>query len=384
MRTIEAVQGFTVKYPDEVGFAFNPCLFIFEGSGLAWVRVRIFAEDTLIATVEEKAFGDKLYFDLREYIQTAFDTMSFGTLDYTKVTKTELGKMFKFSFAYATSSDSDENMEFKGEDYVEGDSDSTQEYLKVFYIWGALKIGGQETYNGYRTLKWFRGYPFSFGLFSLGGSLLFCRDGVATRFENTDGEGVYNIPLLSTDDCKLYYTIMDCTGAFVEVTFDKTFDMTFRYTGGGTKTEKVRVEVEDGYDEGYYLRWIDRHGFYCYYLFKAGEESRKTTADESFSRNNLLAYDMSYGYEGYTGRQQQMSREDTVPVCAPNVDSETYDMLFDLATSPCVDLFAGYDDAGDPKWIAVTIQAGTYKKSTAVLQDFTCNVVMPEVPIQKL
>ena len=79
-----------------------------------------------------------------------------------------------------------------------------------------------------------------------------------------------------------------------------------------------------------------------------------------------------------------MSREDTIPVCAPLVDSETFDMLFDVATSPCVDLFAGYDEEGTPKWISVTVQDGTYKKSTQVLQDFVCHIVMPDVSIQKL
>lgn len=360
-------NGITLKYPDEVGFAFNPCLFIATGNNIVSMELTLSSTETNKASVSYRAFGDGCYADVREYVQTFFDTMSFGTLDYSKVTKTEMGKTISIVVLVSLADGTE----------VEFD-------LSVFYIWGALKEGGQETYNGYRTLTWFRGFPFSFGLFSLGGSLLFCRDGVPTRFENTDGQGVYNVPLLDTDNCKDYYTILDCTGAFVEVTFDKSFDMTFRYTGGGVKTEKVRINVVDGMDSGYYLRWIDRHGFYCYYLFKSGEESRKTTADDAFSRNNLLAYDMSYGYQGYTGRQQQMSREDTVPVCAPNVDSETFDMLFDLATSPCVDLFAGYDENKQPRWIAVTIQAGTYKKSTAVLQDFTCNVVMPEVPVQKL
>lgn len=362
-------SGITLKYPDEVGFAFNPCLFIAEGENIRQMEIHIKGDDGTENMVSYKAFGGgECYADVREYVQTYFDSINFGTLDYTKVAKTKMGISLSFTVDVRLADDDSTTVEFTA---------------SVFYIWGAMKEGGQETYNGYRTLTWFRGFPFSFGIYSLGGSLLFCRDGVPQRFENTDGQGVYNVPLQSTDNCKQYYTVLDCTGAFVEVTFDSTFDMTFRYKGGGTKTEKVRINVVDGIDEGYYLRWIDRHGFYCYYLFKSGEESRKTTKDDAFSRNNLLAYDMSYGYQGYTGRQQQMSREDTVPVCAPNVDSDTYDMLFDLTTSPCVDLFTGYVD-GEPMWIAVTTGAATYKKSTAALQDFVCNVVLPEVPIQKL
>ena len=78
-----------------------------------------------------------------------------------------------------------------------------------------------------------------------------------------------------------------------------------------------------------------------------------------------------------------MSREDTIPVCAPLVDRETWDMLFDIATSPCVDLFAGYKD-GLVKWLPVTAVTGSYTKTKAVLQDFVCNIVLPEVQIQKL
>lgn len=363
----ETKNGITLKFPDEVGFVFNPCLFIAEGENMAHMQLTMTDEEGNSADVTYQAFRNGCYADVREYVQTFFDTMAFGNVDYQRVVKTSMGKNFTIKVWVVKNDETEASFE-----------------VSVFYIWGALKIGGQETYNGHRVLTWFRGFPFSFGIFSLGGSLLFCRDGVPDRFENTDGRGVYNVPMLESDDCKSFFTIKDCTGAFVAMTFDSTFDMTFKYSGGGEKTEKLRINVIDGEADGYYLRWIDRHGFYCYYLFKAGEESRKTTAEDKFVRNNLLAYDMSYGYEGYTGRQQQMSREDTIPVCAPLVDSETFDMLFDVATSPCVDLFAGYDEEGTPKWISVTVQAGTYKKSTQVLQDFVCHIVMPDVSIQKL
>lgn len=361
-------QGYQLNYPDEIGFAFNPCLLVQSGSDVVTSLDVSMTDGEKTQRMVMQTFGNEVYADVREYVQGFFDSMSFGDLSYFSMTKSERGKKISFTV-----------------DMMNGEDVKKVVTFDVFYIWGALKIGGQETYNGYKTLTWYRGFPFSFSLYCKGGgAILFSKDGVADRYINVDSQGVYDIPMLEEDDGKMYYLIHDCSGAFQEVTFDKTFDMTFRYIGGGIQTEKVRINIVDGDDNGYYLRWIDRHGFYCYYLFKKGDESRKTTSDSVFMRNNLLAYDMSYGYQGYTGRQQQMSREDTIPVCAPLVDSETFDMLMDMVTSPCVDLFAGYDSNKTPRWIAVTINAGTYKKTKAVLQDFVTNIVMPEVQIQKL
>lgn len=366
MRT-QTTNGVTLKFPDEIGFAFNACLLIASGVDLSKMSITV-SNGLRKEAIFLDSFNGKCYGDVREYVQTFFDTIQFGTVDYRKEDKTGMGMHISFEVVTTLADDAGEAV-FK---------------FNVFYIWGALKIGGQEVYNGFRTLTWFKGFPFTFGVYAAGGgSILLSRDGVPNRFVKLPDQGVWNIPMLPSDDGKHYYLISDCTGTFVEVVFDKTFDMTFRFKGGGNKTEKIRINIVDDYDEGYYLRWIDRHGFYCYYLFKAGDEHRKSTSDNLFMRNNLLAYDMSYGYEGYTGRQQQMSREDTVPVCAPLVDSNTWDMLFDIATSPCVDLFAGYQE-GDPKWVSVTVVAGSYTKSKAALQDFVCNLLMPDVMVQKL
>ncbi|MCI6672420.1 MAG: hypothetical protein PUG96_02470 [Prevotellaceae bacterium] len=356
----------TLKYPDEIGFAFNACLLIADGADLLRMTTKI-GNGTKTEELFLDSFDGKCYCDVREYVQTFFDTMQFGAVDYQREVKTKMGVRLSFEVTITL---------LQGADVVFT--------FDVFYIWGALKIGGQETYNGFRTLTWFKGFPFTFGLYSAGGgSLLFSQDGVPNRFLSIPDMGVWNIPMLPGDNAKNHYLISDCVGQFFEVAFDKTFDMTFSYRFNGSKTDKIRINVVDSCSDGFYLRWINRHGFYCYYLFKAGAEQRKSESDNLFMRNNLLAFDMSYGYEGYTGRQQQMKREDTTPICAPLVDTETWDMLFDITTSPCVDLFAGYQ-GNVPKWVAVTVVAATYTKNKAALQDFVCNILMPDVNVQKL
>ena len=362
-------SGITLSYPDELGFAFNTCLLIAEGRELSKLNVVIRGEDK-----EEIVFFDSLngkcYGDIREYVQTFFDTLSFGVIDFNRKEKTKVGMSLSFEVAAILA-------DYKG---------SVTFNFETFYIWGALKLGGEEVYNGYRTLTWFRGYPFTFGIYAAeSSSLLLAKDGVADSFIELPEQGVWNVPLTILDNARSYYDISACLGTFTEVTFDRTFDLTFQYKFDGTQTKKLRINIIDAcYDGGCYLRWVDRHGFYCYYLFNVGDEQRKTATDNLFVRNNLLTYDEAYGYEGYTGRQQQMKREDVVSLCAPLVDSDTWDMLFDIATSPCVDMFAGYEDGTGARWLSVTVVAGSYTKTRAVLQDFVCSIQLPDVNIQKL
>lgn len=365
MRT-QTNNNITLQYPDEVGFAFNPCLLVASGADMSRMTIKISSAERE-ELVYMNAFKGKCYADVCEYVQSFFDADKFGNVDYENAEKTDMG--MRLSFEIVT--------------MLEGVTDDAAFSFEVFYIWGALKIGGQEVYNSFRTLTWFKGYPFTFGLYvNKGCSLLLYRDGIANRFVNLSEQGVWEVPMLHNDEGRDYYTVRDRTGDFVQMTFDDTFDMTFRNQSGEVGNELLRINIVEGYC-GYYLRWVNRHGFYCYYLFKGGEEQTKTSSDNIFMRNNLLSYDMSYGYEGSGGRRQQMSREDTIPICAPLVDSDTWDMLLDITTSPHVDIFMGYKD-NVPTWMSATIIASTYTKSKAVLQDFTCNMLMPTVNIQEL
>lgn len=359
----------TMQYPDALGFVFNPCLIVARcADGVKSVSIEL--TDGVTAISEDRdGFGSYCYADVREYVQDFFDTNEFGELDYSlDAQKTKLGKSIDVTVIVTKSDDSTVTFVFS-----------------VFYIWGALKAGGQEVYNGYRTMTWFKGFPFTFGVYAAGGAaVLLSRDGVATKVVNLTSQGVWNVRI-EDEDVQRFFMVSDCSGTLQEATFDNTFDLTFRMSGGGVFTQKLKINVRDEISEGIYLRWIDRQGFYQYYLFKQGNESRKVQNEGDFLRNNLLAYDMTYGYVGGNGRQQMKSREDTIPVCAPLVDDETFESLFDLTTSPVVDRYMGDDEQGNPRWLAVNIQAGTYvKDEKAKLQDFVCNVVMPEMQIQKL
>ena len=179
-----------------------------------------------------------------------------------------------------------------------------------------------------------------------------------------------------------YWNIYDYDGEILQGTFDNTYDLTFSLATGGKQSLLLRIDRDDT-ESGIYLRWIDRHGFIRYWLFSSGDETREIASDLSFIRNNLNDY--LYGYFGDNGRRQGYERTDSIKLCAPLVDSDTFDMLQDLASSPVVDMYLGGDwTQEEDEWMSVTIKAGSYTKGTACLQDFVCEMVINNINVQRL
>lgn len=370
MRTMQQA-GVAMQFPDEIGFIFNPCKIYLTHRNLAQAAVTVTDGTTTQEQTFEASTG-KIRADIRAMVQSCFDGVRYGRVTYgTEASRSGVGKEIEVSVEAMNENNA-------GELEV-----ATTFEFTVFYIWGALAVG--EFYNGYRTLTYFRGYPFTVGLYndSPNGVAIIGNDGVATNVVNLGTQGVFDVPL-TPDTAKGYYTITDFRGTLTATTFDDTYDMTFRKIGDGTYTEKVRINIVDGMECGVYLRWINRHGFTCYHLFKAGDRQHQVTSSEDIYRNELADYDEDYGYQYASGHKQNHARQDVLPVCAPLVDRETWDYLLDAATSPIVDMFMGYDTNGVPRWQGVRIQAGTYTKTSATLQDFALNILLPETPIQSI
>ena len=357
------INGITIKYADAVGFAFLPCIIKASGSGVASIETTI-SRETKAHTYSVEAFADNCIMDYREYVQALFDGISFGNLDYSRESqKSNLGATFNITVKVKNS---------------EGSNIAIFSYT-TFYVWGAMRAG--ETWNGRKKLTWFTHFPFSFGIYmSEADDLLVYADGrITSKLIELAGKGIYEITSKVLKAGAKSYSIKDYGGKIQQATFDTTFDFTFYLKTSSMYTELAAIKA-DNTEKGIYLRWVDRHGFYRYWLFTQGDESRAISSDTSFLRNNLGEYDDTiFGYIGANGRRQGYSREDTIPLCAPLVDSETFDFLQDLTSSPVVDMYLGSN-----KWQSVTIKAGTYTKTTAELQDFVCNLVINNTQIQQL
>ena len=357
------INGITIKYADAVGFAFLPCIIKASGSGVSSIDTTI-SRETKAHTYSVEAFADNCIMDYREYVQALFDGISFGNIDYSMESqKSNLGANFNITVKVKNS---------------EGSNIAIFSYT-TFYVWGAMRAG--ETWNGRKKLTWFTHFPFSFGIYmSEADDILVYADGrITSKLIELAGQGIYEITSKVLKAGAKSYSIKDYGGKIQQATFDTTFDFTF-YLKTSSKYTELAVINADNTEKGIYLRWVDRHGFYRYWLFTQGDESRAISSDTSFLRNNLGEYDDTiFGYLGANGRRQGYSREDTIPLCAPLVDSETFDFLQDLTSSPVVDMYLGSN-----KWQSVTIKAGTYTKTTAELQDFICNLVINNTQIQQL
>lgn len=357
----------TIEYPDEIGFCFNPV--VINVYGFAWAYIEVIITDE-VSKVEHKEkremFGSSCFFDLASYVQGSFDLLNFNKVDYTSIEAKDsrVGRLF--------------SVEVDMFDISGKLGDSFQ--FDTFIIWGAMKIG--EKYNGSRSLTWFKNFPFSVGMYSA----------TDTGIVNVTVDGV-EYSTLSLPDRKVWNLILNGIEANKEVrfelpgstssasVFDNTFDFTFR--GLLNVATSVLCTVDDS-ESGVYIRWIDRHGFYCYWLFVSGDESRQVVNDGEFIRNNMADYNYVNGYHGGTGRKQRKTENNTLTVCAPLVDSTTYDFLFQFVSSPVVDIYAGKDDEGGCRWQAVNIAVATFVKSQKSLQDFVVTIILPETYMQSL
>jgi hypothetical protein len=361
-------NDYTIEFPDEIAFCFNPILIRVKPNGsaaLTTLAVEIGCGDESV-TYEVAAFDNVAIADVRQFAQGMFTRDELTQLGYAEKSLSSTFKTMGFSIT------------------LNGSGDTFAFSCGVH--WGALKYGG-DTFNDYKTIKWWPAFPFTFPLeWAEGDEVVFSKNGVPNRYMSLgEGEedGLYNLTteLMSAD--AEYYDILDYNGTIKQATFDTSFDLTF-YMSGGTGSKLLRINVGHE-DEGVYLRWVDRHGLWRHWLFKKGEESRKTAVDGQFVRNNLVDVGMEYGRLKGNGRQQAYTRNDTWPICAPLVDEDTWDMLFDLTTSPIVDMFSGYAaDGTTPKWVSVCVAAGTFTRAKDKLQDFVCNISLPETPIQTL
>lgn len=365
MRTKILSNNTTVEYPDEISFCFNPVVINIKGG--SWNSILVKITDLVSGKANSETrefFSGACYFDVSPYAQGAFDLINFNKVDYSVNGSTDANVGRNFSIEV---------------DLYSGGSIGDSIQFNTFIIWGAMKVG--ERYNGDNVLTWFKNYPFSVGMYSaIGSVVIVSADGTKIKDVSVTGQQVNNIMLKGLDAVREIKFFLPGSSTAASV-FDKTFDFTFR---GLTNQSTTIICKVDESDCGVYMRWLDRHGFYRYWLFKRGDESRQVSNDGEFIRNNMADYSFVNGYHGGTGRKQRKAEETTLPICAPLVDTDTYDILYQMSLSPVVDMYAGKDVDGNPRWITVNVSVANYIKTRKYLQDFTATIILPETPIQSL
>ena len=352
------INGITLTNPTDPVFVFNPCPMSLKDSNGNMTNI------TLSYTVggTTYTFGYDMpgegIIDIREYLQAFFTAMKMGDdIDYTLANAvSELGKNVAMTVK-ALAADGSTIATFS---------------ITMLCIWGAVRPN--ESAFTDKTVTRFSGYPFTVGVYAGGAatgviSVVDPLDANNAVTNNVSGIGLYNTRVNLTP-----------TGDTLEVYYE------FVRMGTPVKTKMYTVKHVDGncYRDGIYLRWVNRFGQWCYWLFKKGSDSRTAASEGLFNRNDLNLYDKTYQWHGNSGRRQNLTRNDVLPVCAPLVDRDTFDFLQDVTTSPCVDMYIG-NGLNVHKWAPVTIEAGTYTmERNKQYQDFIMNIVLQEIEIQQL
>lgn len=359
MRTI--TKGtVTIAMPDEVALVFNRSIVRVSASNLKTAYVHVGCGDRQY-DVTADAYDGTATVDVSSFLQSIFDDNSFR-IDYLSSERMTTGRNVSIYVGY---------------DLSDGTSERGAYEASVFYIWGALMRG--ETFGSLAKYVAWEGYPFSFPVLALGaGGYRIEGSGGDSDTETIAAMGLYSASPFYFR--KGTYNVYNVSAALGRVTFDESFGYTFSTASFSPGDKVAEIDVREG-RSGAYLRWIDRHGSFRYWLFEIGDESREVAASGELMRNNLGDTDDTALMLGYDGRRNNYTVERSVELCAALVDGETFDFLQGMTSSPVVDLWLG---GNQRNWQSVTVQAGTYTKTRAELQDFVCNIVLDDIRVQRL
>lgn len=139
--------------------------------------------------------------------------------------------------------------------------------------------------------------------------------------------------------------------------------------------------IVDRCTSGVYLRWLDRLGQWCYYLFRVTAQTYNTSVVQEWHdgivRDERVAEGGVYLSSGQ--HHQQMSESETLSLGAKLVDAETFDYLLSLTSASLVDVMVNkerYLDGADEvaEWERVQVVGGSYARTAAPLQDFLVTI----------
>lgn len=320
-----------VNYPDSVAFLFSPVMFTCEDGTVERLEVTMSrGMDNVVVTHE--AFGGACYIDMREYAQGLF-----GEVEMPSSYVSSLSPMVK-------------GMTYTVRKYANNAWSVAVSGATSQFVWGARRW--DETWGASRVLRRYSTRPFMVDLFNLGNqSFVFRGDDGSTGTYTPSAVGLYHVVVPSA-----------VSGADVIKVTDSNGEVTI-----------MREECEDGI----MLRWIDRHGMLCHFVFDVGERSYEIGNGEGIQRNNLLMWDGN-GWKGFNGNLDRKTRKEGIAIGAALVELEIFDMLTDLASSPIVEMQQGN------AWYPVSVEGGTWMKRNVPLQDFECVVLMDDVSVQRV
>lgn len=353
MREFELYGGYLTA-PDEVVFAFNPCFLHLRD--ISEQKVTIIITDASmggdgqqVARISLQLYDRSADVDISAYLRSAFAGIGKRTDTFKASTNLQVSI---------------------------GDVSFT-----MTVIYGAMLPG--EVFNPSRTVRLWSAYPQVVPFFSFGGDTIFLQKDDAQRGEFINGGYLGNFEQYdntkeSTPMTKDGQIAIRPAGTKHSSTFSMEFDGTFTGIEGMTI---INIEVDDRpqCDDHIFLRWLDKWGFWQYWLCKIGSIEVSDAVV-----GGALTFLTGTTYPYYATRNIGKSMVKQVSACATNLTEEEWKMLSTIKGSINVCAF----DTASQSWVPVNVAAGasTWKMGNQAnhRQDFPLKVVFPTIQTQRL
>lgn len=367
MKTYSVFDGQMTAPDNGVVFGFNPCFLEFRNIPIVDVIYLDFSEFGALGSGE-------VFTRMKVYLLNGY-----AHVDISAYLRAEFGGRAKGTDTFRTSSRVAVQV---------GDGVSLEEELEYTVIYGAMLPG--EVFNPSRTVRLWSAYPqvvsFYHGSQSEKQAEIYLQkdrnypqewqldqgDYVDSMISNYDNNAE-SIPMRQSGQIVIYPT-----GSTTLTSFSMQFDGTYT---GITEETIINIIVDDTpqRDDHIFLRWLDKHGFWQYWLFKVGDVQLTDAVV-----GEAIAFLQSTTYSYYATRNIGKSLVKQVSACAINLTEEEWLMLSTIKGSINVCAF----DIASQSWVPVNVAAGAsaWKMGSQSLhrQDFPLKVVFPTIQTQRL
>jgi hypothetical protein len=343
-----------MKAPDAVAFAFNPCFLQFEN--IRQEKLTVFIrddQDQQLARIVINTLNGNATLDISAYIRGVF--AGYAKEDGVFPTSCPLSiTVGSVTFDLCT-------------------------------VYGATLPG--EMFNASRSVRLWSAYPqvvsfFHSSLSSGESSVYIQKDNQEAQIWQPSQDTFYRASISNYDN-QAEETPMQKSGQIViypasedeQLTFSTQFDGTFSGIAGEVI---INISVDDTpqCDDHIFLRWLDRHGFWQYWLCKIGD----VQVTDAVIGDALTFFTGT----SYATRNIGKNLVKKVSACATNLTEEEWLMLSTIKGSINVCAF----DTASQSWVPVSITAGTSTwkmgNQASHRQDFPLVVTFPTIPTQRL
>lgn len=353
MREFELYGGYLTA-PDEVVFAFNPCFLHIRDISKQSVTISITdasmgGDGQQVARLVLHLYDGNADVDISAYLRSAFAGIGKRTDTFKPSTNLQV-------------------------------SIGTVKFTMTV-IYGAMLPG--EVFNPSRTVRLWSAYPQIVPFFCTAGDYIvlqkdnnpaerFMAQGYLSFFESYDNMS-QSSPMVESGQI-----VLEPANAEGASTFSMEFDGTF---SGIPDMTVINITVDDRpqCDDHIFLRWLDKWGFWQYWLCKIGSIEVSDAVV-----GGALTFLTGTTYPYYATRNIGKSMVKQVSACATNLTEEEWKMLSTIKGSINVCAF----DTASQSWVPVNVAAGASAwkmgNQSSHRQDFPLKVVFPTIQTQRL